>query len=624
MKKPPLETEIHEMLRRVHHKKASTFLDRQAKNGQKVIGRIKRTKCQFNTLGLCCAECDLGPCQIQSKELPLHLKLTFPKLNEGICGASSPLMQARNLSLKTIRGAASSLFLAKQAAMYMLNRSPIKNQEGLKDIASRLGLNIDQPIEVLAHQVASAALEDIEGFNPQPMRFLTHYLLGKDIEEFSWKGILPQSASTELLEANTITAVGANGYTPEFLNLNLKLGLTALGAALINGELINALFDSPEMHPHKMGFSSLEGGRVNIVIQVSSDLLSHKLLEMCQSEELVSQAKVVGASGINPLTLGNGLNGYPCLGVSLEQELVLATNLVEAMVVDLGSIWPALTEHHKQIHTKLITTLPGVRVSGDVHLPFNITETEDWARKIVEAAIENFKYRPQKSNTSQHQVVEVLGGFSVRGCFNMLSKINPSDPWKVFLDSIVSRDIRGLVLLLGDEDRGLKAQSVSSKIAKELIGNNVLVLGAGGVVYDCARVGLLSPQSSLELVDKRMGTFLCHLAQVSGIKEAFPPLWAFGAGNDIYRAFSFILALSHRLGVRIADLPIVASLPEVFRERWIAFGFALLALGIPTHFPLLGQSLKGELTRLTSETDPLKAASLLLEAIDIKRTGLNI
>ena len=51
-------------------------------------------------------------------------------------------------------------------------------------------------------------------------------------------------------------------------------------------------------------------------------------------------------------------HGIPTAGGFLQQELGIITGMVEAMVVDVQCIMPAIGELAKKFHTKIITTTP--------------------------------------------------------------------------------------------------------------------------------------------------------------------------------------------------------------------------------------------------------------------------
>lgn len=107
---------------------------------------------------------------------------------------------------------------------------------------------------------------------------------------------------------------------------------------------------------------------------------------------------------------------------------------------------------------------------------------------------------------------------------------------------------------------------------------------------------------------------------------------------DNSRAVEITLALANYLGVDINQLPVVASAPEPTSEKAISIGTYAVAAGLPTHvgvmLPVMGSAL---VTKILTETvkeltggyfmvepDPVKAADLLLQAINDRRAGLGL
>jgi len=92
--------------------------------------------------------------------------------------------------------------------------------------------------------------------------------------------------------------------------------------------------------------------------------------------EMVELAKKQGAVGINVSGMcctGNEVlmrHGVPVAGNFLQQELAVATGAVEAMVVDIQCIMPALGALAGCFHTKFISTSPKAKFPGATHMEF--------------------------------------------------------------------------------------------------------------------------------------------------------------------------------------------------------------------------------------------------------------
>lgn len=64
-------------------------------------------------------------------------------------------------------------------------------------------------------------------------------------------------------------------------------------------------------------------------------------------------------------------HNVPMAGNFFQQELAIVTGVVDAMVVDVQCIMPALSQVAKCYHTKLITTSPKAKIPGAIHMQFD-------------------------------------------------------------------------------------------------------------------------------------------------------------------------------------------------------------------------------------------------------------
>ncbi len=85
--------------------------------------------------------------------------------------------------------------------------------------------------------------------------------------------------------------------------------------------------------------------------------------------------------------------GVSIAGNELHSELAVVTGAVEAMVVDVQCIYPALAELSRCFHTKFISTSDQARFPGAIHIQFEEAKAKEVAEKIIELAIENFPHR---------------------------------------------------------------------------------------------------------------------------------------------------------------------------------------------------------------------------------------
>ena len=89
-----------------------------------------------------------------------------------------------------------------------------------------------------------------------------------------------------------------------------------------------------------------------------------------EDPELVQLARDVGAEGINLVGMcctGNEVtmrHGVKIAGNFYQQELAVLTEAMEAVIVDVQCIFPALARLSDCYHTKFISTSPKAKIEG--------------------------------------------------------------------------------------------------------------------------------------------------------------------------------------------------------------------------------------------------------------------
>jgi len=78
----------------------------------------------------------------------------------------------------------------------------------------------------------------------------------------------------------------------------------------------------------------------------------------------------------------------------LQQEHVLLTGAVEAMVVDVQCMFPSITPICQNLHTKFITTSDICQIPGAIHIRIeDETKALEQAREVIKIACEAFAAR---------------------------------------------------------------------------------------------------------------------------------------------------------------------------------------------------------------------------------------
>lgn len=639
--KVTIDNETTEMIKHAEKLGIDTVFHRQSKSGGPSMCKDK-SRCYFGTMGLCCRQCGMGPCRIREEDI----KKSY-KINKGMCGASTDTIVARNLIMMVARGTSAHASHARHMALTLLktskNKTPytIKEHGKLRAIAAKLNINETQSIEEVANAVSSIALSDILG-SSEAMSFSTSYCKTGNIHvEIK---VIPRSIGLELLNEEHETSMGTMADPEMFFLHAARLGMADIASLIIGSEFADVLFGIPAPIRSKIGFNVLDESKVNIVIHGHVPLLSEKIVEFSENRDLIDKARSLGAAGINVIgccCTGNEVlirHGVQLAGSNLQQELIIATGLVEGFVVDVQCIYPNIENVVTKFHTKLISTMEEARFVGAIHIPFNDENADEIAKNILNIAIENFPKRGKNIFLPKEEPRDMIAGFSFEAIERMLSCINPVDPLKPLIDNIASGKIYGIVLLAGCTSPKVVADGSHVTIAKELLARNILIAATGCAAQACGRAGLLSADATEKYAGDKLKDFLHSLGKAAGYDKPLPPVWHFGSCSDNARVIIIAYALAKKLGVEIKDLPIAVSAAEWVAEKAIAIGTGSVALGITVHLgitpPILGsQAVVSLLTQKTEqlfggkffvELDPIQAATILLEHIKNKREKLGI
>ena len=607
----------------------------------------QQPQCGFGSLGLCCRHCGQGPCRID----PFG---GGPQ--KGICGADANLIVARNLLRQVTAGAAAhadhayDLIEALELAAEEKAPYEIKDTTKLKAVAAKLGLELkdangqEKSAQVLALEVVKVAREDFSNPKDTPLKWMLGTAPKERIEVWKDLGVLPTNADKEIRQALHQTTMGMDGDPVNLILSTVKLGLVDGYSGLHLGtDLTDILFGTPSPVVSQANLGVIKEDRVNIIVHGHVPLLSEKILEW--AHKLSEEAKETGAKGIQVAGIcctGNELlmrQGVPVVTNYLSQELAIITGAVDALVVDVQCIMPSLTEIAKCYHTKIITTMPIVKLPGAEHVAFDYKEADEKAKEIVGKAIEAFKERNPAKVSIPKGTTTMLAGFSVEAIVGALAKVNEADPLKPLVDNIVAGNILGAVATVGCNNVKVTQDSNHVTMVKELIKNNVLVVTTGCSAQALGKAGLLDPEATLKFAGEGLKAVLTAVGQAVGLDGPLPPVLHMGSCVDNSRIGDLLTALAGYLKVNIKDLPVAASAPEYQHEKALAIGTWALALGVFTHLGVVPPVVGGGkvLEILTSdpvenllggkfyvETDPLKAARGIIEHLNKKRQGLGI
>lgn len=619
------------VLRRTIDPAAQAMLSLAAKQGLETAwDRLEKQQpqCGFGELGLCCRHCNMGPCRIDPfGEGP----------SRGVCGATADTMVARGLLRAIAAGVAAHSDHARDVAHTLKLTAQgkaggyeIKDEAKLRRLAAEYGIpEAGRPKEEVALDLATAALGEFgqqEGF----LRF-TRRAPSKRVALWEKLGIDPRGIDREVVEIMHRTHMGVDNDYVNLILQGLRAGLAdGWGGSMIATELQDVLFGVPQPKRAEANLGVLKRDQVNIIVHGHEPILSEMIVAAAQDPEMVALAKQVGAEGINVAGIcctGNEVlmrHGIPIAGNLLHQELAVITGAVEAMIVDVQCIFPALADLSACYHTKFISTSPKAKFPGAVHMEFHEETAYETARAIVRAAVENYPNRNRARVFIPDVKSECMVGFSVEAILAALGgSLEP------LLNAVKSGAIQGIAAVVGCNNPKVPQDYGHVNLVRELIRNNVLVVTTGCNAIACAKAGLLLPEAA-----EQAGDGLKAICQALGV----PPVLHMGSCVDISRILVACAAIANALGADISDLPVAGAAPEWMSEKAVAIGTYVVASGIftvlgtvpqvvgsPNVTQLLTAGAEGVVGgKFAVEPDPFKAARLILDHIAAKRAALGL
>lgn len=624
MKEKSLDNSVNYLLEKADEKGIKTVFQRSDS---------QEPRCGFGELGICCRICHMGPCRID----PVG---DGPKA--GVCGATAEIIAARNFARMIAGGAAAHSDHGRDVAnaLKLAVTNPdsgyeIKDVHKLKKVAKVFGVPVEDRSTIdIARDVADKALENF-GRQEGEIPLIS---VAPEARQALWRhhDVVPRGIDREVVEMMHRTTMGVD---QDHRNIIMHGARTALadgwGGSMIATELQDILFGTPSPIRGEVNLGVLSESQVNIVVHGHEPVLSEMMVMASKDKELLDLAKSKGAAGINLSGICCTANeillrhGLPIAGNILQQELAISTGAVEAMVVDVQCIMPALPELCKCFHTDLVTTSPKGKLQGAKHFAFTEETAYKVAKDIVREAILNFPNR-EKVDIPKEKM-DLIAGFSHEAITYMLGgRFRGS--YKPLNDNIINGRIKGVAGVVGCGNPKVPHDHSHVNLVQELIANDILVVQTGCSAVACAKAGFLTPEAA----NKFAGKGLAEVCNTVGI----PPVLHSGSCVDNSR---ILVALSEMvktggLGKDISDLPVAGAAPEWMSEKAIAIGhyfvasgvFTLFGVGLPVYgSPIFADFLFKELETIFGgmwavETEPSKMAERMIDHINGKRKKLGI
>ncbi len=615
-----IDPAVHDMLARANELGLDTAWDRY---------EAQLPQCGFGELGVCCRHCNMGPCRIS----PFDSE--GPKA--GVCGATADIIVARGLIRMIAAGAAAHSDHGRDIAHTLLLTAEgksggyeIKDEAKLKTLAAEYGIPTEgREKSEIAIDLAKAVYGEF-GKQEGPIQFTRR---APERRVALWKkiGIDPRGIDREIVEIMHRTHIGVDNDPVHLILQGLRAAVSdGWGGSMVATELSDVLFGTPTPQRSAANLGVLKEDHVNIILHGHEPTLSEMILAATEETEMIALAEKYGAKGIQVAGMcctGNEIlmrHGVPIAGNFLQQELAVITGAVDAMIVDVQCIMPALGSLTGCFHTKFISTSPKAKFPGAIHMEFNEEHAAEIARDIVKVSVENFRFRRPEMVHIPDERMECVAGFSVEAIVGALG--GTLDP---LLNAIKGGAIKGIGALVGCNNVKIQHDYAHVNLIRELIRNDVLVVTTGCNAIAAAKAGLLLPEAAEEC-----GEGLKGVCKALGI----PPALHMGSCVDISRILVACAAIANALGVDISDLPAAGAAPEWMSEKAVSIGAYVVASGVFTVLGTVPQVLGSPfVTELLTkgandvvgavfavEPDPFKAARLMIDHIEAKRKALGI
>lgn len=608
------------------------LLEKAEKDGVETMYDRKiamKSQCGFGLQGNCCRICGMGPCRIT------------PKTPRGLCGADAHTIVGRNFARMCAGGTAAHSDHARDIAHTMALTSRDGNYK-IREEAKLIELAQDWEVETegkdiydIAHEVADIAL--MEFGKPYGKSIFLKNAPAKRQEIWKNLGIEPRAIDREIATVMHSTHIGCAADIDSLINLSLRTSMAdGWQGSMIGTKFSDIMFGTPTPQETEANLGVLEANQVNIILHGHEPSLSEMIVLAAEDPELVALAKEMGAEGINISGMcctGNEItmrHGIKIAGDFHQQELALVTGAVEAMIVDVQCIFPALARVADCYHTKFITTSKKAKITGSIYMEFKEENAYQDALQIVREAVLNFKDRDNLKVLIPELKSSATVGYSVDSIIKQLdrvvnSQIDKQGTIKPLVDVIKSGVIRGVVGIVGCNNARVASNLAHTTIMKELIKNDILVVTTGCGASAAAKFGLMKKSAAKKYAGKGLAT-VCELVDI-------PPVLHMGSCVDCSRILDVASAIANFVDMDISDLPLAGVAPEWMSEKAVAIGTYVVASGIDTYLgvmpPVGGSSraveiLCGELkdqvgASFTVNENPEELAATIIADIEKKR-----
>ncbi|WP_127079395.1 carbon monoxide dehydrogenase [Rhodomicrobium lacus] len=589
----------------------------------------KQGTCDFGLAGICCTNCNMGPCRIT------------PRAQQGICGADKDLIVARNLLRALAAGVAGhgarsrEVLLALKATARGAMPESLKGEAKIRGTAKAFGLDPAGDLNALAEQIADILLADMARAEPGTHRTLQSLAPPERLDTWADLDIMPIGSYHEVFEALARTGVGTDGDWRNVMQQFLRCGLTFSWNSVTAGAIAqDCLYGPPHRSRIKTDFAALETGTVNVALHGHSPVLASVIVRLADDPAVKAEVEAAGATGLR-------FYGICCTGLSvlyrqgnvsplsnaMGAELVLGTGLIDAWIADVQDIYPSIMQVAACFHTTVITTSDSARLPGALHIGFdhthsNLADVEGLARRILHVAIASFKRRqPEKAFRPKH-------GFDAEVGFSAENVLQSFGGAAALVDHLRTGRLKGVVNLVGCNNPKVVYEEATVVVAQHLIANDILVLTNGCASFPLLKLGFCT-EDALRLSGK---------SSRSVLEEAgLPPVLHMGECLDNARAAGLFRAVSDAAGLPLKTMPFAFASPEWSNEKGIGAALAFRLLGLDSYHCVFAATLGSENVQrfleegtrellgavAIVETSPLELASRIVADLERRRAALS-
>ena len=597
----------------------------------------QKSRCGFGVAGSCCRICTMGPCRISPNP---EKGAQF-----GVCGADANVIVSRNLARMIAAGAASHSDHARTICYDLYDTGEdkdlnIADVDKLLRTAPRFNVETEgRNTYDIAHDVAIAALSNYGSiFNKVD---LPPSLSPLRLARWQKYGFVPKAIDKEIVSILHSTHIGCTADAEDMMKQAFRcaIGDGWLGSYMAT-EFSDIMFGTPVERSTEANLGVLEENQVNIVMHGHEPTLSEMIVRAADDPEIIALAKSVGAEGINICGVCCTANeasmrhGMKLAGNFLQQEMVIITGAVEAMIVDVQCIMPSLVKVASCYHTKFITTTPKAKIAGSLYMEMDEHNRLESAKNILREAINNYPKRDRSKVQIPNAKIGATLGYSVEEILNKLGKPITTLEDKItnvapLVEVIANGTIKGVAAVVGCNNTRSKQDENHVKIIEELIAKDILVVATGCAAHAVAKAGLLRKDAKAKAGAGIQA--ICDLLDM-------PPVIHMGSCVDISRIMDLVGIIASHIGVDICELPVAGLAPEYMSEKALTIGMYVVATGIDTwlgSMPPIGASpqVVGVLTSTTEEwfgsrffveADPKATAEQIIARISEKREKLGL